>query len=89
MALGKTQHEIENEYYFVDLPELLLLEERRHATAMVEQLEVASYPHIMDKEVRSEILQRYVRRLPKTPAPKQMTPEEQYQAQLRRMKGGG
>ncbi|QSF42656.1 hypothetical protein [Paenibacillus tianjinensis] len=87
--MGKTQHEVENEYYFVDLPELLLLEERRHATEMIEQLEAESYPHIMDKEVRTDILQRYVRRLPKAPVPKQLTAEEQYQAQLARMKGGG
>lgn len=89
MVLGKTQHEVENEYYFVDLPELLLLKDQEHASAIIEQLNVASYPHITDKDVREKMLKQYTRLLPKSATPKQMTAEEQYQAQLARMKGGG
>lgn len=88
MVLGKTQYEVENEYYFVDLPELLMLMDQKHASVIIEQLNVASYPHITDKKVREDILKRYTYLLPKPMAQKVQSPEDQYQAQLARMKGG-
>ncbi|WP_244169661.1 hypothetical protein [Paenibacillus helianthi] len=87
--MDKTQYQIENEYFFIDLPQLLLLKDQARASEVIEQLEIASYPHIVDKQVRQEIIQRYINALPKAPEPPKMTAEEQYQAQLARMRGGG
>lgn len=87
--LEKTQYQIENEYFFIDLPQILLLKDQAHAAEMIEQLNVESYPHITDKKVREEILKRYTRILPEATVPKALSAEEQYQAQLARMKGGG
>ncbi|MDH6427275.1 hypothetical protein MKX34_17185 [Paenibacillus sp. FSL R5-0636] len=88
-VLDKTQWQIENEYFFVDLPQLLLLKDQAHASNVIEQLEIESYPHITDKKVREQIINRYIQALPKAPEKPKMSAEDQYQAQLVRMKGGG
>ncbi|MUG45528.1 hypothetical protein [Paenibacillus woosongensis] len=85
--LGKTQHEIENEYYFVDLPELLMLKDQNRASELLENIDVVSFPHISDKKAREAIVKRYANILPKPPAETPKSAEEQYQAQLARMKG--
>ena len=87
--LDKTQHQIENEYFFIDLPQLLLLKSQAHASEIIEQLEVVSYPHITDKQVREKIINRYIQILPKAPEKPRASAEDQYQVQLARMKGGG
>ncbi|AIQ59681.1 hypothetical protein [Paenibacillus borealis] len=87
--LDKTQHQIENEYFFIDLPQLLLLKDQARASEVIAQLEIASYPHITDQKVRQEIINRYIKVLPKAPEKPRASAEDQYQAQLARMKGGG
>ncbi|QWU18254.1 hypothetical protein KP014_09705 [Paenibacillus sophorae] len=87
--LGKTQFEVENEYCLIDLPQLLLIKDQIHAAELLEQIDVESFPHIMDKKAREAILKRITRNLPKPPKAPSKSAEEQYQAQLARMKGGG
>lgn len=86
-VLGKTQFEIENGYYFVDLPQLLLLKDQVRAAEMLEEIDIVSFPHLLDKKSREAILKRIVNVLPKPPEELPKTAEEQYQAQLARMRG--
>lgn len=85
--LGKTQREIEEEYYFVDLPELLMLKNQSRARELLEGLDVVSYPHILDDKAREAIFKRITSVLPKPPAEPPKTAEEQYQAHLAKMRG--
>lgn len=86
--LDKTQREIEEDYYFVDLPELLLLKNQARARELLEGLDVVSYPHITEEKSRTAIIKRLTSALPKPPSEPQLSAEEQYQAHLMRMKGG-
>ncbi|MNI86701.1 hypothetical protein D3C73_1438160 [compost metagenome] len=85
--LGKTQHEVENEYYFVDLPELLMLKDQIRASELLEQIDIVSFPHNSDKEARTAIVNRYIAVLPKPPAEPPKPASEQYEALKQRMKG--
>jgi hypothetical protein len=87
VVLGKTQHEIENEYYFIDLPELLMLKDQARASEMLERIDIVAFPHNPDKEARQSIIDRYTSVLPKPPAPPPMSAQEQYEALKLRMKG--
>ena len=87
--LGKTQHEIENEYAWIDLPELLRIRDEQRARELFELLDVSMFPHAADKRAREEIIERIKRRLPKPPPEPPKSAEEQYQALLMRMKAGG
>ncbi|WP_127580824.1 hypothetical protein [Paenibacillus koleovorans] len=86
--LGKTQYEVENEYAFIDLPELMKLANEKRAAELMEQLEVTAYPHIADKAAQKAIINRIRGRLPQAPAVPAKSAEEQYEAQLARMRGG-
>lgn len=85
--LGKTQHEIENEYYFVDLPKMLVMKDEVWAKELLLQIDIVSYPHMMDKKARENIIKRINSMLPKPPAEPPKSAEEQYQARLARMRG--
>jgi len=87
--LGKTQYEIENEYAWIDLPELLRIRDEQRARELFELLDVSMFPHVADKRAREEIVERIKRRLPKPPSEPPKSAEEQYQALLMRMKAGG
>jgi hypothetical protein len=87
--LDKSQYQIEHEYYFIDLPSLIRVKNERRAVHLLEQLQIASYPHISDKRDREKIMKSIADQLPKKAAPPPLTAEEQYQARLARMKGGG
>ncbi|WP_339816776.1 hypothetical protein MKZ15_15370 [Paenibacillus sp. FSL R7-0216] len=87
VVLSKTQYEIENEYYFIDLPELLMLKDQVRASEMLEQIDIVAFPHNSDKEARKAIVNRYVTVLPKPPTPKPKSAQEQYEALKLRMKG--
>ncbi len=85
--LGKTQREIEEDYYFVDLPELLLLKNQARARELLEGLDVVSYPHIIDDKARETIFKRITSALPRLPVTPPQSAQEQYQALKVRMKG--
>lgn len=85
--LGKTQHEVETEYYFVDLPELLMLKDQIRASELLENIDVVSFPHILDENARKSILTRFTSVLPKPPAEQPKSAQEQYEALKQRMKG--
>ncbi|MBP1892983.1 hypothetical protein [Paenibacillus lactis] len=87
-VLGKTQYEVENEYYFVDLPKMLIMKDQTRAEELLMQIDIVSYPHLVDKKARETIVKRITSMLPKPPAESPKSAEEQYQAQLARMKGG-
>jgi hypothetical protein len=89
ITLGKTQHEIENEYAWIDLPRLLELSGERRAKELIENIEVSSFPHYADQKVREGIMERLQSKLPKPPKEPPKSAEEQYQALLARMKAGG
>lgn len=84
--LGKTQHEVESEYFFVDLPELLMLKDQIRASELLENIDVAAFPHT-DKKGRETIVKRFTSVLPKPPEEAPKSAEEQYQALKMRMKG--
>ncbi|MDT3426065.1 putative Fe-S cluster-containing radical SAM superfamily protein [Paenibacillus forsythiae] len=79
---------MDNEYYLIDLPQLLLIKDQIHAAELLEQIDVSSFPHIAEKKAREEILKRLTRNLPKLPKSPPKSAEEQYLAQLARMRGG-
>ncbi|MNP24403.1 hypothetical protein D3C76_1171620 [compost metagenome] len=85
--LGKTQHEVENEYNFVDLPELLMLKDQIRASELLENIDIATFPHLTEKKDREAIIKRITSPLPKPPVEPPKSAEDQYQAQLARMKG--
>lgn len=85
--LGKTQFEIENEYYWIDLPQLLELSGERKAKDMLKNIEVSAFPHMSDAKAREAILQQYRDQLPKSPPEKPKSAQEQYEALKMRMKG--
>ncbi|MGG1879365.1 hypothetical protein ABDI30_17575 [Paenibacillus cisolokensis] len=86
--LGKTQYEVENEYYFVDLPRMLMAHDQVRAEKLLMQIDVESFPHLMDKKAREAIIKRITSVLPKPPPEPPKSAEEQYQALLARKKGG-
>lgn len=89
VVLGKTQREIEHEYAWIDLPELLRISGERRAKELIENIQVSSFPHFADNETREAIMKELQSRVPQPPKAPQKTAEEQYQAQLARMKVGG
>lgn len=88
IVLGKTQCEIENEYFWIDLPQLLELSGERRARDMISYIEVSAYPHITDVEAREAILNQWRDQLPKPPPEPPKSAQEQYEALKLRMKGG-
>lgn len=89
VALGKSPQEIENEYAWIDLPELLRIRNEIKAQEWFDQLEASAFPHIADEKVRKAIWERHRSRLPKPPPALPKSAEEQYQELLARMKAGG
>jgi hypothetical protein len=87
LVLEKTQYEIENEYAWIDLPNLLEMSGEQRAREMLENIEVATFPHMSDQKAREAILQQYRNRLPKPPATKPKSAQEQYEAHRARMMG--
>lgn len=85
--LGKTQREVENEYFFIDLPELLMIKDQVRATEMLQEIDVVSFPHITDEKARDAIFKRITSALPKPSKEQPKSAEEQYKAQLARMMG--
>ncbi|GGH17340.1 hypothetical protein GCM10008013_12610 [Paenibacillus segetis] len=73
----------------MDLPELLMLKNQSRARELLENLDVVSYPHIIDDKAREGIIKRITNSLPKPAETPPQSAEEQYQAHLARMKGGG
>ncbi|MDL1163633.1 hypothetical protein P0100_21710 [Yersinia pestis] len=51
------------------------------------QIDIVSFPHMLDKKAREKIMKRITDMLPKLPAEPPKSAEEQYQAQLARMRG--
>jgi len=86
-TLRKTQYEIENEYTWVDLPDLIRLEGERRARDYLDDIEVSIFPHVSDKDARETIIEKHRSRIPK-PTAQAKTADEQYQALLLRMRGG-
>jgi aspartyl/asparaginyl beta-hydroxylase (cupin superfamily) len=85
--LGKTQYEIENEYAWIDLPQLLELHSERKAGEMLKHIEVSSFPHMSDRKAREGILKQYRDQLPKPIQDKPKSAQEQYEALRARMMG--
>jgi hypothetical protein len=88
VVLGKTQHEIENGYAWVDLPDLLKLSGEARARELLENIQVSTFPHMTDVKAREAIMSSIRDRLPKAPPTPLMSAEEQYQVQMLRMRGG-
>ncbi|MFD2116337.1 hypothetical protein ACFSTH_08370 [Paenibacillus yanchengensis] len=88
MILGKTQNEIENGYAWIDLPRLIELQGERRAIELLENIEVATFPHITDSKIREAILKQHRDKLPKPPPETPKSAQEQYEALKLRMKGG-
>lgn len=88
MILDKTQYQIENDYYFIDLPALLRIKNEKKAMQLLEQLQVTSYPHITDQKARNNIMKAITSQLPAKPKGPVKSAEEQYQARMARMKVG-
>jgi hypothetical protein len=92
VVLGKTQYEIENEYAFIDLPKLLVKKNERRALEMLEDIQVATFPHLMEQRDRKAVLKRLQDQV-ETVVPSEVhtvkPAEEQYQERLRRIKAGG
>ncbi|MFF2910012.1 hypothetical protein [Paenibacillus sp. NPDC057934] len=88
IILGKTQREVENDYYQIDIPRLLQIKDQVRAGELLQYLDVISLPHIIDDKAREEVLSRITAALPKPPPEPVKSAEEQYQANLARMKGG-
>ncbi|GBG09514.1 hypothetical protein PAT3040_04164 [Paenibacillus agaridevorans] len=85
--MAKTQYEIEHEYAWIDLPELLELSGEQRARDMLESIEVSAFPHMSDSQTREAILQRHRDRLPKPPPTPPKSAQEQYEALRARMMG--
>lgn len=85
--LGKTQHEVENEYYFVDLPELLMLKDQIRASELLENIDVATFPHLSEQKDREAILKRISSVLPAPLAEPQKSAKDQYEELKLRLKG--
>lgn len=66
---------------------MLLLKDQVRAKELLMQIDIVSFPHMMDKKEREAIIKRITSKLPKTPSEPQQSAEEQYQAQLARMRG--
>ncbi|MPY20042.1 hypothetical protein [Paenibacillus glucanolyticus] len=66
---------------------MLMLKDQVRAAELLQEIDIVSYPHIMDKQARETILKRLTSALPKLPAEPPKSAEEQYQAQLARMRG--
>jgi len=88
-VLGKTPREIENEYAWIDLPEILRIRNEQLAKDWFELLDISIFPHLSDQKARERIWERHRSRLPKPPPEPQKSAEEQYQELLARMKAGG
>ncbi|CAM3706038.1 hypothetical protein COLU111180_04085 [Cohnella lubricantis] len=88
IVLGKTQHEIESEYAWIDLPQLLHLTGERRARELIENIQVSSFPHYTE-ETRKDILKGLQAKMPKLAKEPPKSAEDQYQALLARMKVGG
>jgi hypothetical protein len=67
---------------------LLLLKNQSRAKELLEQLEIVSFPHNTDKRSRQKLVERLYDQLPRQPEAPPKSAEEQYQAQVARMKGG-
>ncbi|WP_243895802.1 hypothetical protein [Paenibacillus sp. F411] len=64
-----------------------MIQDEVWAKELLMQIDIVSYPHTMDKKARESIIKRITNMLPKPPAEPPKSAEEQYQAQLARMKG--
>lgn len=66
---------------------MLVMKDEVWAKELLLQIDIVSYPHMMDKKARENIIKRINSMLPKPPAEPPKTAEEQYQARLARMRG--
>lgn len=66
---------------------MLMLHDQVRAEQLLMQIDIVSFPHLMDKEARENIIKRISNMLPKPPAEPPKSAEEQYQARLARMRG--
>ncbi|WP_020615739.1 hypothetical protein [Paenibacillus daejeonensis] len=85
ILLDKSQRQIEEDYYFIDLPELLTIKDQRQAKELLDNIDVISFPH-SDKKGREGTIKRLQERLPKPPKEQPKSAKEQYEAlKARRM----
>lgn len=89
IILDKTQLQIENEYYWIDLPDLITKKNEHKAASLLNDIEVATFPHITDEKVRKSIWDKYQKRLPQGEPEKPLSAEAQYERLKRRMSLGG
>ncbi|MGW8822220.1 hypothetical protein ACWGNU_08855 [Paenibacillus lautus] len=71
----------------MDLPKMLVMKDEVWAKELLMQIDIVSFPHMLDKKAREKIMKRITDMLPKLPAEPPKSAEEQYQAQLARMRG--
>lgn len=64
-----------------------MLKDQIRASELLDNIDVAAFPHISDKKAREAIIKRFTTVLPKPAEEPPKSAEEQYQAQLARMKG--
>lgn len=64
-----------------------MLKDQAKAKEMLEQIDIASFPHIIDKDLRKGIIERYTSALPKPPVEPLKPATEQYEALKMRMRG--
>jgi hypothetical protein len=84
IILDKTQHQVENEYYFIDLPEILKKKNENKAAGLLQDIQIISYPHIADEKARSDIFNSIKSQLPKVPE-EVKSADDQYEALKRKM----
>lgn len=71
------------------MPRVLEISGERRAREMLENIEVSSFPHITDKQVKEAIIKFYRDRLPKPPPEPPKSAQEQYKELKLRMMGRG
>nr|WP_247681768.1 hypothetical protein [Paenibacillus sp. Marseille-P2973] len=66
---------------------MLMLKDQIRASELLENIDIATFPHLTEKKDREAIIKRITSPLPKPPAEPPKSAEDQYQAQLARMRG--
>ncbi|MGG3929531.1 hypothetical protein ABEV09_04070 [Schinkia azotoformans] len=85
IILDKTIKQIEEEYYWIDLPSLIELKNQEKAKEILENIQVSTFPHISDESTRKQILEQYKKQLPKVDSKQEYkSAQDQYEALKKR-----